>query len=250
MLKAAIWSSLGRAVLSEQHAADATFILSCALLLLLLLLLLLYRNWASQELRPEIVFGSEYTLGADGDHIVARYTAAYSGNITHPVLDQEVPAVFVRRPFSVLASYDGDKPWTNDLNVTYTFPGGSNAYGKLSENWIAWLDPETGTGIGVYQPQAASFTAYRVPATIEASDMPWHTSYSALLVRAQFYPGMPDFQFTAYIAVGRLSTIRATFGRIHAALTSAGKGAKSAELTTLQAADMRSMTGSIILKRK
>jgi hypothetical protein len=54
---------------------------------LLLLLLLLHRNWASQELRPELVFGSECTLGAAGDHIVAHYTAAYSGNITHPVLE-------------------------------------------------------------------------------------------------------------------------------------------------------------------
>jgi hypothetical protein len=149
----------------------------------------------------------------------------------------------------VLASYDGDQPWTNDLNVTYTFPGGSNAYGKFTENWIAWLDPETGTGIGVYQPQASFFTAYRVPATSEASDMPWHTSYSALLVRAQFYPGMTDFTYTAYIAIGRLSTIRATFGRVHATLASAGKGATTVEPTTLTAADMLSMAGNRIIMK-
>uniref|UniRef100_A0A383VES4 Uncharacterized protein n=1 Tax=Tetradesmus obliquus TaxID=3088 RepID=A0A383VES4_TETOB len=186
------------------------------------------RNWASQELRPEIVFGSEYTLGADGDHIVAHYTAAYNGNITHPILDQEVPAVFVRRPFSVLARYEGEQPWTKDENITYTFPGASNAYGSFSESWVAWLDPETGTGIGVYQPHATLFTAYRVPATTEASDMPWHTSYSALLVRAQFYPGMPTFEYEAYIAVGRLSAIRATLEKIHASLAPAGKAAAAA----------------------
>jgi hypothetical protein len=210
---------------------------------------MLCRNWASQELRPEIVFGSEYTLGADGDHLVAHYTATYNGNITHPVLDQEVPAVFVRRPFSVLSSYEGDKPWTNDLNVTYTFPGGSNAYGKFTENWVAWLDPATGTGIGVYQPQATFFTAYRVPATIEASDMPWHTSYSALLVRAQFYPGMPVFEYTAYIAVGRLSVIRATFARIHASLAALDKAAaaSNSDLKPLQSGQKLPMTGDYIL---
>lgn len=42
------------------------------------------RNWASQELRPEIVFGSEYTLGADGNHIVAHYTAAYNATSRTP----------------------------------------------------------------------------------------------------------------------------------------------------------------------
>jgi hypothetical protein len=158
--------------------------------------------------------------------------------------------MFIQRPFSVLASYQGDQPWTNDLNVTYTFPGGSNAYGQFTENWLAWLDPETGTGIGVYQPQATFFTAYRVPSTNEASDMPWHTSYSALLVRAQFHPGMPDFEFTAYIAVGRLSTIRATLGRVHAALATAGKAATASEPSTLKAVDMPQMAGNRIVLRQ
>ena len=45
-------------------------------------------------------------------------------------MTQEVPAVFVDRKFSVLAYYDGTKPWTNDKAITYAFPPGKNTYAR------------------------------------------------------------------------------------------------------------------------
>jgi hypothetical protein len=44
-------------------------------------------------------------------------------------MTQEVPAVFTDRKFSVLAFYNGTKPWTND-KVTYAFPPGRNMFAR------------------------------------------------------------------------------------------------------------------------
>lgn len=75
---------------------------------------------------------------------------------------QEVPAVFVHRKFSVLAYYAGLKPWTNDTNITYTFPPARNMYARPTEHWAAFVDPVSGWGVGVYNPLAwMGITAYR-----------------------------------------------------------------------------------------
>lgn len=82
-----------------------------------------------------------------------NFAVTYNGKVTHPYMTQEVPAVFVDRRFGVLAYYAGDKPWTND-KVTYAFPGGRNIYARPTEFWAAYIDPDTGYGLGAFNPMA------------------------------------------------------------------------------------------------
>jgi hypothetical protein len=103
---------------------------------------------------------------------ILKFAVRYTGRVTHPYMTQEVPALFVDRRFSVLAYYIGTRPWTGDRAITYAFPPGRNIYARPTEHWAAYIDPDTGYGVGLFNPLAwHGITAYRIGE--DGSDLPW-----------------------------------------------------------------------------
>jgi hypothetical protein len=50
-------------------------------------------------------------VGLRDNLVVINYTMRYTGRDRHPMMTQEVPAVFTVRNLSVLAFYDGTEPF-------------------------------------------------------------------------------------------------------------------------------------------
>lgn len=181
------------------------------------------RHWATENVIYEVLYTSDVRLRSNVVSI--KFGVKYTGGTTHPYLTQEVPAVFVDRRFSVLVYYAGHKPWTDDDNVTYAFPGAHNMYTAPTERWAAYLLPDSGWGVGVFVPKAwLGVTAYRVGP--DGSTAPSDCSYFAHTVRMQLHPGMQPFEYRVYVTVGRLNAIRQTFRRL-------AKGEAAAELQTV-----------------
>jgi hypothetical protein len=137
----------------------------------------------------------------------------YTGRNTHPERRQEVPALFTDRRLSAFVHYSGSKPWTKD-KLSYDFPsskpGSSNPASMYAptERWAAYVDPETGYGLGVYVPVSKQITAYRVGPDDSSSAA--DCSYMAPLVMLAIKPGTV-FSYDVYLAVGRVDAIRNTF---------------------------------------
>jgi hypothetical protein len=79
---------------------------------------------------------------------------------------------------------------------------------RPTEFWAAYIDPNTGWGLGVYNPMAwMGITAYRIGPD-GADSRPWDCSYFAHTIRMQLHPGMKAYPYTVYITgvcVGRPS---------------------------------------------
>ncbi|KAI8470992.1 MAG: hypothetical protein J3K34DRAFT_458571 [Monoraphidium minutum] len=166
------------------------------------------RNWGGQELITDVTMGSDYRLLSDA--LAATYSMTYDGAHAQPSRTQEVPAFFVDRRLGVLAFYEGGEPWTGG-RLRFTMPGGTNNYYTPTEPWAAYVDADTGYGIGVFVPIATGLTAYRVgpDGSTRVSD----TSYLALTSRFPIEPGS-TFNYTAYVAVGAIADIRRIFTRL------------------------------------
>jgi hypothetical protein len=139
-----------------------------------------------------------------------RFTMRYTGNEPHPDAHQEVPAVFVHRRLNVLALYTGEQPWSNG-DLTFVLPGQVGEYYRPTERWAAYVDQESGFGLGVYTPVASQLVAYRIGP--EKSNARNDVSYMAPLVTANIQPNT-EFSYDAYIAVGRVDEMRGWFAEI------------------------------------
>ena len=71
-----------------------------------------YRNWGSQRVVSEMLLSQDISLL--NNVIMINFTMAYNGTDRHPVMTQEVPAVFVNRDFDTLVTYSGTKPFKRD----------------------------------------------------------------------------------------------------------------------------------------
>jgi hypothetical protein len=69
----------------------------------------LRRNWGGQGVVPQVLLSTDVTL--QDNLIVVNYTMRYTGRDRHPMMTQEVPAIFTVRNLSVLAFYDGLEPF-------------------------------------------------------------------------------------------------------------------------------------------
>lgn len=141
-----------------------------------------------------------------------RFAMRYTGTASHPDAHQEVPAVFVNRRLNVLALYTGEKPWSNG-DLTFIMPGQTGEYYRPTERWAAYVDQESGFGLGVYTPVASQLVAYRIGP--EKSAAPNDVSYMAPLVTANIQPNT-EIAYDAYIAVGRVDEMRGWFKEIAA----------------------------------
>ncbi|WIA32510.1 hypothetical protein OEZ86_003326 [Tetradesmus obliquus] len=190
------------------------------------------RNWGKQDLIKSVLLTSDITL--KDNYGILKFAMKYTGKVTHPYMTQEVPALFVHRRFSVLAYYQGSRPWTSDKAITYAFPPGRNIYARPTEHWAAFVDPATGFGVGLFNPLAwHGITAYRIGE--DGSDLPWDCSYFAHTIRMQLHVNMRQYNYTVYVTTGKLDEIRATFNKLR--LTPGVMPSKSAAAPTDAAAD-------------
>lgn len=164
------------------------------------------RHWATGEKISDVRFEESIELKGEVAEIFFRMT--YSGKKSHAPRHQELPAVFVNERLSELVRYDGDSPWTgNDL--TRSEPGWPNESHEISENWAAYVDPETGYGVGVYVPIADTITSYRFGKAGEKGAC----SYLAPVKTIAVTPGF-EFEYRVWLTCGTVEEIRRRFSRI------------------------------------
>ncbi len=78
---------------------------------------------------------------------------------------QECPAFYCVEPLNRFVYYSGDKPWTNDKNLSYEndlifWPDAGYPHFKSTENWSAFIgDFDDSFGIGLYVPNDVEFLA-------------------------------------------------------------------------------------------
>eukprot|EP00877_Chromochloris_zofingiensis_P012272 jgi/Chrzof1/7299/Cz02g18100.t1 len=166
------------------------------------------RNWGGQELISDVIMGSQITL--QQDVVKVRFSMYYNGSVPHPYRVHEVPAVFANRQLGVLAVYNGSAPWTGGA-LTYLFPGSANINYWPSEPWAAYVDQESGFGIGLFVPICQGVTAYRIGP--DNSNFIGDCSYFAPTYRMAIKPGT-NFTYDAYITTGRVDKMRETFTRL------------------------------------
>ena len=95
----------------------------------------------------------------------------------------------------------------------HLFPSVDNLYVIPSERWAAYVDPDTGYGLGVFVPTArGGITAYRFGD--RNVGFPWYTSYFAHIVRLALKPGMKPYRYQVFITVGKIDEIRRTFYKL------------------------------------
>jgi hypothetical protein len=84
-----------------------------------------------------------------------------------------------------------------------------------TETWVAYIDPKTNRGVGVYSPQSNKFNAYRVgPDVGQSGSKPESdTSYVALIATYAIKPSL-ETSFDAYLAVGTVDEIRQKFTQL------------------------------------
>lgn len=161
------------------------------------------RNWAGGQLLTDCLMEQEIRL--EGTCAIVRFRFHCHGTASHPVRDQEVPAVFLHPGLMDLVHYGGDAPWTGGA-LTKSRPGWPNESRSIPESWAAFVN-SSGSGAGVYVPIAKTLTCYRFGAS---PDSPGACSYFAPLVRFPITPGL-DFSYEAALAIGRPEEMRLTF---------------------------------------
>ena len=161
------------------------------------------RHWATGELLHDCEMEQQIRL--DGTVAVVKYRFRYTGTVSHPVCDQEVPAVFLHPSLDTLVHYAGDRPWT-DAPLQRSRPGWPNESRSIPEGWAAYIN-DKGTGLGVHVPIATSLTCYRFGSR---PDAPSACSYLAPLVRFAVTPGL-DFAYEAALAIGTVDEVRNAF---------------------------------------
>jgi hypothetical protein len=164
------------------------------------------KHWASGVELTNVVFEETIRLLDDVVHVHFKFT--YSGEESHPVRDQEIPAVFMEPDLDTLVLYDGDQPWTGgELNRSK--PGWPNESRRMTEHWAAYVDQE-GNGLGVLVPVADNLTCYRFG---DGKREHGSCSYFAPLTRFAVTPGKV-FEYDIYLTAGTVDEIRARFNRV------------------------------------
>ena len=123
----------------------------------------------SNSLTPSYM-ENKYVMEDDYIYVYNRFID-FSG-WEHPVLDQELPAVYTVNVLDTFVWYNGDKPWTGDelsfiTDWSRVDPSTNKAshvlkYSKTNtENWCALLNGDTQYGVGIYVPNTDKILAMR-----------------------------------------------------------------------------------------
>ena len=167
-------------------------------------------HWATGAAIDRAVMEERITL--DGNVAKIAYCFKYSGKTTHPIHDQEMPAVFADHDLSTLVFCDGDKPWT-DSPLTRTSPKFPNEVYNTTECWAAYVNGQN-NGLGVYFPGTAKITSYRFPGDGKAGPKGSACSYFAPIRQFAIKPGL-DLKYDIYLTTGTVEEIRKRFRIIH-----------------------------------
>ncbi|NBR84307.1 MAG: hypothetical protein EB141_15815 [Verrucomicrobia bacterium] len=168
------------------------------------------KHWATGADLPTVVMEEWLTLTNREAHL--RFRMTYRGATNHPAAHQELPAVFVDYALTNLVYYQGAAPWTG-TSLTRRVPGWPNEYVKqLTENWAAFVDGRD-WGLGVCFPGTAEMTCYRAPGKPGPAGS--GCSYLAPIRTLAITNGF-TMEYDAFLAIGTVSELRATFKKLSA----------------------------------
>jgi hypothetical protein len=167
------------------------------------------RHWATGKPVDEVRFEQWITLEDRVARI--RFRMTHTGEASHAPRHQELPAVFVNGRHTTLVHYAGDAPWTGG-EPARSIPGWPNEGRKITENWAAYIDPETDRGIGVYVPVADEITCYRFGQKGGRDECSYFAPVKTLAVTRGF-----TFEYEVFMTAGTVAEMRERFGRIRAA---------------------------------
>jgi hypothetical protein len=161
-------------------------------------------HWASGKSLEEVVLSQKILL--EKSVVRIDFTMDYSGTVSHPVRDQELPAVFVDDSYQTLHF-----PEPGKTELTSLVPGWPNERYEIAQPWVAYLD-ESGRGIGVLVPGVETITCYRAAGDPNNRNK-GACSYVAPIRRMEITPGF-TFQYRVYLTLGTLPEIRSRFAEL------------------------------------
>ena len=135
---------------------------------------------------------------------------------------QECPAFYCVEPLNRFVYYGGDKPWTNDKNLSYEndlifWPDAGYPKFESTENWSAFIgDFDDSFGIGLYVPKNAPFLAgVAMRGNCKTADPATEgpTSYIAVVEKYSFKSFNPT-TYSFYLSTGTTDEIRSNFETI------------------------------------
>ncbi len=175
-------------------------------------------DWAksAEDITPSYMEAT-YTLSKGLVNVSCRFVD-YSG-YPQAHATQEMPAFYCIEPFNRFVYYSGDKPWTEDENLSYEnelifWPDAGYPNFKSTENWSAFIGEfDDSFGIGLYVETAESFLAgvYCRETTSEKDpSVAGPTSYIAAIEWHDFKSFSP-MEYSYYLSTGTTSEIRSNF---------------------------------------
>lgn len=159
------------------------------------------RHWAGGNEIRKMFFEESITLS--GHLAKIHFTAAYRGTVTHPIHDQELPAVFVNPDFSNLCFIKAGESAPQSIR-----PGWPNERHQIAGGWVAYLD-ERGRGLGIDVPGTKMITCYRAPGD-KNNRAKGACSYVAPVSQMEIKPGF-HYEYDVYLTIGTLPEIRHRF---------------------------------------
>lgn len=158
-------------------------------------------HWATGELLREVALRQKIQLL---DFVVRiDFEMDYTGTETHPLQDQELPAVFVDAAYPNLHFIA-----PGETEPKTIVPGWPNERHKIAQPWIAYTDAND-RGIGVLVPGIETITCYRAEGDLK-NRAKAACSYVAPIKRLVIEPGF-SHRYTVYLTLGTLPEIRHRF---------------------------------------
>jgi len=155
-------------------------------------------HWATGELLREVTLRQKIQLL---DFIVRiDYEMEYTGTVTHPLQDQELPAVFVDAAYPNLHFIAPGETAPKTI-----VPGWPNERYEIAQPWVAYTDAND-RGIGVLVPGVETITCYRA-AGDPNNRAKAACSYVAPIKQMVIEPGF-SYRYTVYLTLGTLPEIR------------------------------------------
>ena len=174
----------------------------------------------SNSLTPSYM-ENKYVMEDDYVYVFNRFID-FSG-WEHPVLDQELPAVYTVNVLDTFVWYNGDNSWTGD---TLTFiddwsrvdaaTGKSMHYlirqGANTETWCALINGDTQYGVGIYVPNTDKVLAMRYKSGQKGSNLGKGDpcSYMCPINYMQIVSYQP-IEYTYLLTAGNLDEMRTLF---------------------------------------
>jgi hypothetical protein len=158
-------------------------------------------HWATGELLREVTLRQKIQLL---DFIVRiDYEMEYTGTVTHPLQDQELPAVFVDPAYPNLHFIA-----PGETEPKTIVPGWPNERYEIAQPWVAYTDASD-RGIGVLVPGIETITCYRAEGDLN-NRAKAACSYVSPIQRMVIAPGF-SHRYTVYLTLGTLPEIRHRF---------------------------------------